>query len=82
MTDTRSQESEVRADLTGADWFKSSHSGGEQACVEVADLRRSPHRSIAVRDSKNPGGPALLLDPAVFAGFVAEAAAGEYDINI
>jgi len=58
------------ADLPGADWFKSSHSGSDQStCVEVADVRPSTGK-IAVRDSKNPAGPVLLLAPALFNAFV------------
>ncbi|MDT0305803.1 DUF397 domain-containing protein [Streptomyces sp. DSM 44917] len=57
------------ADL--GDWFKSSYSGNGQDCVEVADLTHTPHRRIAIRDSKNPTGPALLLTPAHFAAFIA-----------
>ena len=34
-------------------WRKSSRSGQEGACVEVA------HTLDALRDSKNPGGPVL-----------------------
>jgi len=37
-------------------WRKSSFSGGTNGgCVEVA----WPHPAVAVRDSKNPDGPAL-----------------------
>jgi hypothetical protein len=45
-------------DLTGAIWNKSSHSGtsGGQ-CVEVAEKLGV----VAVRDSKDPGGPALTF---------------------
>ena len=39
-------------DLT---WRKSSHSGSDTNCVEVA-------AEGAVRDSKNPGGPVLNVD--------------------
>src|SRR5262249_4963280 len=43
-------------DLSGATWRKSSRSGGNGgACVELANLG-------AVRDSKNPTGPALRID--------------------
>lgn len=35
-------------------WLKSSHSAQETDCVEL-------HQSGAVRDSKNPDGPALIL---------------------
>jgi hypothetical protein len=34
-------------------WRKSSHSGQEADCVELA------HTLDAARDSKNPGGPSL-----------------------
>jgi hypothetical protein len=44
-------------------WRKSSHSGGdESACVEVAALPGA----VAVRDSKDPGGPALAFPRATF----------------
>jgi hypothetical protein len=45
-------------DLSTVRWRKSSHSGdtGGQ-CVEIAGL---PGR-IAIRDSKNPDGPALAV---------------------
>ncbi|RFU38835.1 DUF397 domain-containing protein [Actinomadura logoneensis] len=39
-------------------WTKSSHSGSGDQCVEVAALSGARR---AVRDSKDPGGPALLL---------------------
>ncbi|WP_405737645.1 DUF397 domain-containing protein [Streptomyces sp. NBC_00028] len=49
-------------------WRKSSYSsdqGGD--CVEVAEGTAA---TIAVRDSKNPAGPILTLDPAAFTSFV------------
>nr|WP_026416135.1 DUF397 domain-containing protein [Actinomadura oligospora] len=39
-------------------WTKSSHSGSGDQCVEVAALSGARR---AVRDSKDPRGPALLL---------------------
>ncbi|WP_137989191.1 DUF397 domain-containing protein [Streptomyces vilmorinianum] len=61
------------APLGAAAWRKSSYSGdtGGQ-CVEVADL--TAH--IAVRDSKNPKGPALRATPAAFTAFVNATARG------
>ncbi|MEV4038276.1 DUF397 domain-containing protein [Streptomyces umbrinus] len=54
---------------TGAQWRKSSYSGDTGgSCVEVADLPATS--TIAVRDSKNPAGPTLTLDPATFTTFL------------
>jgi len=51
-------------DLAGARWRKSSFSGGESGseCVEVAFVGPA----AALRDSKNPGGPILLVPAASF----------------
>ncbi|MET9469424.1 DUF397 domain-containing protein [Streptomyces sp. NPDC006544] len=55
------------APLGTAAWRKASYSGGTGGdCVEVA---AQPCR-IAVRDSKNPGGPAFTVTPAAFTAFV------------
>ena len=56
------------ADLSRAAWQKSSRSssnGGQ--CVEVA---RNLPGIVAVRDSKDPDGPALVVAPAEWAAFV------------
>lgn len=51
-------------------WFKSSYSSDQGAsCVEIANLIPT-QTLIAVRDSKFPHGPALLLPPTLFAAFV------------
>ncbi|BDH54667.1 hypothetical protein MTP06_03990 [Streptomyces sp. PLM4] len=40
-------------------------------CVETARLTSGPHAGLlAVRDSKNAPGPALLFSPAAWRGFV------------
>ena len=53
--------------LTGVVWRKASYSNGYGGdCVEVAGL---PHGRRAVRDSKNPTGPALIISPAQWAMF-------------
>ncbi|MCC2275443.1 DUF397 domain-containing protein [Streptomyces sp. ET3-23] len=68
-------------ELEGANWKKSSYSGGSEGqCVEVADLTATPYAGLAVRDSKNPTGPALLFDPATFAGFISDVQGGKFDI--
>jgi hypothetical protein len=49
-------------------WRKSSYSGDQGGdCVEIAE---APTSTIAIRDSKNPAGPILTLDPAAFTTFV------------
>lgn len=49
-------------------WRKSSYSDGTgNNCVEAAHLTPT---GIAVRDSKNPTGPALLLPASVWTTFV------------
>ncbi|MCP2338619.1 DUF397 domain-containing protein [Actinomadura rupiterrae] len=48
-------------DLINARWRKSSHSNGSGGeCVEVASVPTT----VAIRDSKNPTGPAIALAPA------------------
>jgi hypothetical protein len=61
-------------DLTGAQWRKSSYSGtnGGQ-CVEVA---QNLPGIVAVRDSKDPGGPALVFTTDEWRAFVSGARAG------
>ncbi|UGQ14781.1 DUF397 domain-containing protein [Yinghuangia sp. ASG 101] len=46
-------------DCTNAAWRKSSYSGGEGQCVEVAVIRGA----VATRDSKNPDRPAVVFTP-------------------
>ncbi|WP_406067035.1 DUF397 domain-containing protein [Micromonospora sp. NBC_01638] len=55
-------------DLTSARWRKSTRSGGNGGeCVEVAD---NLPNVVAVRDSKDPHGPALTFTPTAWATFV------------
>ncbi|WP_406312697.1 DUF397 domain-containing protein [Streptosporangium sp. NBC_01639] len=64
-------------DLSAAIWRKSSRSsdnGGQ--CIEVASNLPG---AVAVRDSKNPDGPALLFTPAEWRSFVGGIRAGDFD---
>lgn len=55
--------------LTRADWRKASYSGDNGgACVEVA---RNLPGVVAVRDSKDPAGPALVFTRNDWAAFTA-----------
>ncbi|WP_442809686.1 DUF397 domain-containing protein [Streptomyces sp. NBC_01335] len=50
-------------------FYKSSYSNMAADCVEVA---RNVPGSVAVRDSKRPHGPVLVVVPAAWAAFNAE----------
>jgi hypothetical protein len=64
-------------DLTRAEWHKSSYSGANGGqCVEVAV---NLPEIVALRDSKNPSGPALMVEPQAFAALLAGIRAGEFD---
>lgn len=54
--------------LVGVAWRKSSRSGDQGACVEMA----TPPGAVAVRDSKDPAGPALLFSTAAWRRFTGE----------
>ncbi|MFF3467265.1 DUF397 domain-containing protein [Streptomyces sp. NPDC002619] len=66
----------VRASSLDARWIKSRHSNAEGNCVEVASLVGG---AIAVRNSRDPDGPALVYTPAEVAAFLAGAKEGEFD---
>ncbi|KUN41896.1 DUF397 domain-containing protein [Streptomyces longwoodensis] len=58
--------------LTGVRWLRSSRSTGANNCVETARPATGPYAGLlAVRDSKDPAGPALLFSPESWAGFTA-----------
>ncbi|WP_040805802.1 DUF397 domain-containing protein [Nocardia concava] len=66
----------MSADLTGATWFKSTRSGGQTDCVEVAWLADGV---VGVRDSKDPSGPALTFAPEAWDSFTSGVVLGAFD---
>ncbi|ONI90545.1 DUF397 domain-containing protein [Saccharothrix sp. ALI-22-I] len=64
------------ADLIDVTWRKSAHSDAIGNCVELAVLGGG---DIAMRNSRFPGGPALVYTRAEIAAFVAGARDGEFD---
>ncbi|GAB1326903.1 DUF397 domain-containing protein [Streptomyces sennicomposti] len=56
------------ASSAGFAWTKSSYSGGNNNCVEVA-LGAFP-AALPVRDSKQATGPALVVGDTAWGGFV------------
>ena len=63
-------------DLAKAQWFRSSFSTGDtDGSVEVALL----DCGVAVRDSKDPDGPALVYSHEEWARFVSGVRDGQFD---
>ncbi|MFF8958254.1 DUF397 domain-containing protein [Streptomyces sp. NPDC014894] len=65
--------------LDSAAWTKSSHSNATGNCVELAPL---PDGSVAMRNSRDPQGPALVYTRDEIAAFVAGARSGDFDTLI
>ena len=66
----------LRVDLSRAMWVKSSRSSGNcDNCVEVAFV----DGAIAVRDSKDPQGPALIYTRDEWDAFLGGVKDGEFD---
>ena len=64
-------------DLIKAAWRKSSYTtanGGE--CVELASVSGT----VAVRDSKDPDGPALVFTAAEWEAFIGGVKTGAFDL--
>lgn len=58
-------------------WRKSRRCTPDQQCVEIAPIASE----VAVRDSKDPQGPRLLLRPAQWKTFVDGVKTGQYDLG-
>ncbi len=64
-------------DLTAAAWRKSSYSGNDSGCVEIAHLDGG---RVAVRDTKDKGhGPVLTFLPHEWEAFRLGMNDGEFD---
>lgn len=61
--------------LEGVTWVKSRHSAHEGNCVELAALSDG---AVALRNSRDPQGPALVYTRAEIAAFVSGARDGEF----
>ncbi|MFI5844250.1 DUF397 domain-containing protein [Catenuloplanes sp. NPDC051500] len=57
-------------------WQKSSFSNPSGNCVELAPL---PGGGVAMRNSRDPEGPALIYTPAEIEAFILGARDGEFD---
>ncbi|MFJ2349630.1 DUF397 domain-containing protein [Streptomyces antimycoticus] len=62
--------------LQGVVWVKSRHSAADGNCVELAALAGG---EVAVRNSRDPQGPALVYTREEIAAFIAGARDGEFD---
>lgn len=62
--------------LPNANWRKSTRSGAVGNCVELTGLHNG---AVAIRNSRDPGGPALIYTRSEIAAFLAGAKDGEFD---
>lgn len=61
--------------LRSATWKKSRHSNPSGDCVEAAKL---PSGGVAIRNSRDPDGPALIFTRSEWEAFVRGASDGEF----
>lgn len=67
----------VRAGLLGPLAWRKSEAGNP--CGDCVELARIAEGDVAVRNSRDPHGPALLYTPAEFAAFLTGVKAAEFD---
>lgn len=63
-------------ELYGVQWWKSGRSSAQGNCVELAQL---PVAGVAVRNSRDPEGPALVFTDAELDAFLAGVKDGDFD---
>ncbi|WP_369383353.1 DUF397 domain-containing protein [Streptomyces sp. cg36] len=66
----------MSAALIPGTWVKSRRSEANGTCVEAVGL---PHGGVALRNSTDPGGPALIFTRAEMESFLDGAKNGEFD---
>lgn len=69
-------ENGIPAGSLAARWTKSRRSNATGNCVEVAEL---PGGAVALRNSRDPDGPALIYTPAEIAAFLGGVKDGDFD---
>ncbi|HEY8373102.1 MAG TPA: DUF397 domain-containing protein [Pseudonocardiaceae bacterium] len=62
---------------TRTPWRKSSYSGQNNACVEIAGLTHG----AAVRDSKNPTSGYIVITAQQWTAFINAVKAGQHDLT-
>ncbi len=72
-----SAPSVAAADLDGVSWRKAQASNPSGDCVELA--RVDGHGVVAVRNSRDPQGPALVYTRAEMVAFLRGAKDGDFD---
>jgi hypothetical protein len=65
----------MAVNLARALWRKATRSGGNGNCVEAAF---NLNGIVAVRDSKDPAGPAIVVKPAAWSTFAEGVKAGRF----
>lgn len=71
----RHENGAAASSITGVSWVKASASDSFNNCVEIARL---PEGGVAMRNSKDPDGPALVFTRSEFVAFLDGATRGEF----